>query len=116
MENKEISVGILVANVMVVFVFFYLLCYVIYKCFVIPSHERDHRFFSFKLGTTSVLCILNFIALYVNYQFFFVHHYEVSGTLMWLRYTDRICMAIYAWFKVLEIYKFRPSAYDKIDL
>lgn len=113
MENKAISIGILTVNIISALVLFYILCYIIYKCFTISPNDKDHKFFTFKLSTTAVLCILNFLALYVNYEFFFVQGCEVSGVLLWLRYSDRVCMAIYAWFKVLEIYKYRPSAYNK---
>lgn len=111
--------GVIMVNVFVVVVSGWLVIYTFRKCWILPIGKKDKVFYGLKLKKCMIFFIYNFIALYVNFRLFtdpelskyILQHVDLS----FLRYVERAVTLIYLGLKTLDVYKYCPSNYDRIE-
>lgn len=112
-ENTIVFVmGITVVNLLIVLICMFLVIYTYRKCFILQIPQKDHSFYALKLQKCVAFLIFNIIALYVNYRTFNTPLFNWPRDLVFLRYCDRSSVLVYSLYKMLDVLRYYPTAYD----
>lgn len=111
--------AIIMVNVFVVVVSFWLVIYTYRKCWILPICKKDKIFYGLKLKKCLIFFLYNFIAMYVNFRLFTDPDISVQlfkhTDLTFLRYVERAVTLLYLGLKTLDVCKYCPSNYDKLN-